>query len=215
VLILRSPRKGITVRDPVELWVDEQTDLPIEFSYGGTNAGSTYETRATDFRWNVEVDPKLFEATPPAGFADITPPTDAKDLESIAEALRLYAKLDGGHYPQTTTIDSAMLVQQMKKRAGFEGPEQPAWASDETYQQIEQAAAGFDWIVRILRNRFLSGYRGNKVSPADKDQVLLWWMASDNRYRLYFGDLRTEVLSEEQWARLVPNADEESADAEE
>ncbi len=148
MLNLKNPHKGITVRDPVELWVDEQTDLPIEFSYGGVDHESEHETRVADFRWNIEVDPMLFEATPPAGFTDITPPTEAKDLESIAGALRLYEKLDGGHYPQSTTVDAATVVQTMKKLAGFEGPEQPAWASDKTYQQIKQAKAGFEWIER-------------------------------------------------------------------
>ncbi len=39
--------------------------------------------------------------------------------------------------------------------------------------------------------------------PRRRERVLLWWMASDNRYRVFYGDLQSEVVSEAQWSRLV------------
>ena len=72
------------------MWVDPETDLPVEFGYQGVNE-SIYTHRFFDFRWNVELDAKLFEPTPPAGFDDITPPSDERTIDQIAEALRLYA----------------------------------------------------------------------------------------------------------------------------
>lgn len=214
VLVLKNPRAETTVRDPVELWVDAGTDLPLEFSYRGKNAGSTYADRATDFRWNIAIGPKLFDDTPPPGFTDITPPTSERDFANIADALRLYSRLSGGHYPRTKSWKAAAIAEEMKKMAGFSGPPQPAWKTDKTYRQIEQAAAGLDWIERILRIRFLAGYRGAEVGPADKDKILLWWMASTDHYRVFYGDLRTDVLSEAEWKKLVPQEEDDDPNGE-
>jgi outer membrane lipoprotein-sorting protein len=202
VLRLKNSHDKFTVRDPVELWVDARTNLPLEFSYGGTNAGSTYVDRATDFRWNIELNPKMFEPAPPEGYADITPPSDRHDLVQIAAALRLYSQLSGGHYPRTKSFNASEVRDEMKKMAGFVGATKPEWASDKTHHEIEQAAVGLNWIARIVRIPYLSGYRGLDVGPADKDKVLLWWMASNNRYRVFYGDLRTEVLTEAEAAKL-------------
>ena len=79
---LRGPREDDQVHDPVEVWVDPATDLPVEFDYRGKHDepdqhGAGYWLRATDFHWNVDVDPGQFEPRPPAGYTDIAPP-DAK-----------------------------------------------------------------------------------------------------------------------------------------
>jgi hypothetical protein len=190
------------MRDAVEVWVDSQTDLPLEFGYEGKNEGSTYDDRYTNFRWNIELDPKLFDPTPPEGYDDITPPGDKKELDQIAEALKLYAELSRGHYPRVARFDGKAIRDEMRKMAGFTGPPQAEWNRDEKFQRIQQAAVGLDWIVRILRARHHAGYHGLKVGPADKDKVLLWWMV-DDRYRVFYGDLRTEILSEAKAAKLA------------
>ena len=71
--------------------------------------------------------------------------------------------------------------------------------------------AGLNWIARILRNRYMSGYRGHLstfVTPSDNGQVLLWFSdPASNGYRVFYGDLRTEVVTEEQKSKLVPKAE--------
>jgi hypothetical protein len=197
----------------VELWVDARTNLPLEFGYSGTNEGSKYADRATDFRWNIALDPNRFKPAPPEGYADITPPSDRHDLDQITAALRLYSQLSGGHYPRTKAFNAGAIRDEMKKMAGFVPPAKPEWASDKTHREIEQAGVGLDWIARIVRIQYLSGYRGMNVGPQDKDKVLLWWMASNNRYRAFYGDLRSEILTEAEAAKLgLPEAAQESRD---
>ncbi len=199
VIVLKGShekRANDQLKDPVQVWVDPATDLPLEIGYEGKNE-STYTHRVTDFRWNTALDRQLFEPTPPAGYADITPPGGDQELAQIAEALKLYAELSGGHYPQATPFDAVAVREEMLNLAGFTGTPKPAWNQDKKFLQIQQAARGLDWIARILRNRHHASYDGPGVSPRDKGKLLLWWrLWSPARYRVFYGDLRTEILSE-------------------
>ncbi|HEX4145597.1 MAG TPA: hypothetical protein VHY91_18975 [Pirellulales bacterium] len=196
--------KENAVHDPVELWLDPETNLPIEFGWSGESEGWKYTDRTSDFRWNIALDSKRFEPVIPETYADITPPTEQSDLDQIVASLRLYAELSGGHYPRVKTFDPLAIRAEMLKMADSAAPADTEPVRQKKHQQIEQSMAGLNWIARILRIQYLSGYRGLIAGPADKDQVLFWWMASDNRFRVFYGDLRTEVLSDDQWSKLVP-----------
>ncbi|HEY1784301.1 MAG TPA: hypothetical protein VGG30_02085, partial [Pirellulales bacterium] len=137
-----------------------------------------------------------------------TPPSEQRDLDQIAAALRLYSQLSGGHYPRTKEFDPAAIRDEMIKLADAATPANSA-AREQKHREIDQAMAGLNWIARILRNRLVSGYRGLSVGPADKDQVLLWWTTVRDRYDVFYGDLRTGVLkmTDSQWSRLVPPAE--------
>ena len=98
----------------------------------------------------------------------------------------------------------------MLKLAGFVGPPNGNWSSDKTYQRIEHVRPGLDTLERILRSyKWLIGYDGSSVGSEDKDKVLLWWNvamenAKDEQYRVFYGDLRTEVVPREKWVQFVP-----------
>ena len=174
---------------------------------GGESDRWKYIDRTSDFRWNIAIDSKLFEPIIPQGYADITPPIEQSDLDQIAAALRLYSQLSGGPYPPTKEFDPAAIRDQMIKLADSATPADTDMARDRKHQQIDQAMAGLNWIARILRLQYLSGYRGLHVGPKDKNKVLFWWMASADRYRVFYGDLRAEVLTEDEWSKLVPKGE--------
>jgi hypothetical protein len=214
---------------PVEVWVDPQTDLPMDLSYQRTDTEEegryVAEYRLTDIRWNIDFPPDQFATVAPAGLTDTTPPTDEKDIDQIIAALKLYADLNGGEYPQIRTLDPGaksdptkqadprtmfdgqLIHDKMLQLAGFTGPPQPAWSQDSSYQRIEAASGGFGWLSRVLLNRFRAGFDGSELGPQEKDKVLLWWtLGGDRGYRVFYGDLRTEIVTEAQWAKLVPTA---------
>ncbi|HEV3138114.1 MAG TPA: hypothetical protein VGZ26_09420 [Pirellulales bacterium] len=196
--------------DPVEIWLDPQTDLPMEFGCEAKSASTTNVMRVTDCHWDIDLDPKLFQPTPPEGYTDITPPTDEKQLAQIAAALKLYAQLSGGHYPPIDTFsekfDGDAIGDEMLKLAGVTGSPQAQWKSNKKFQDIQQAAAGLDWIAKIVRDKNNTGYHGLKVGPQDNDKVLLWWTLSDPpRYRVFYGDLRTTILTEEEGQKVIPH----------
>jgi outer membrane lipoprotein-sorting protein len=212
---------------PIEVWVDSETDLPVEFHFDWKKQEGVFDESlaATDIQWNTAIDPKLFDVTPPAGFIDTTLPKDEYTIEKLVESLRLYAKLGGGHYPPVETLDekkfyrfkfdSAEAHHAMLEKAGFVGPVQDKWKMDPKYVEIENSLAGLKELERILQNHmFLVGYNGDTVGPQDKDKVLMWWGYDTGDDRdlslLMYGDLRTEVVPREKW---LPHVSKEIAEA--
>ena len=125
-VIQAKPEHGSPFSEPVEVWVDAKTDLPLRFEFRKQEANQTAITEASDFRWNIPLDAKLFEPRPPEGYVDITPPSEQNDLERIAGALRLYAELSGGKYPQPTKFETATVRTEMLALAGLEGADKCA-----------------------------------------------------------------------------------------
>jgi hypothetical protein len=207
---------------PVDVWIDPETDLPVEFCFRYTKAdeeGFTDEYSVTDIQWNMELDPRLFDTTPPAGFLDVTIPNDEQSVAEVMAAIKLYAELSGGRYPHVdklddrnyaTKFDAEACHREMLELAGFTGPPRDEWTSDPSYQRIQQSRAGLGTLERVLHNtKWLIGYYGENVGPQDKDKVLLWWgvaqeNAKDDQYRLFYGDLRTEVVPRKKWLQFVP-----------
>jgi outer membrane lipoprotein-sorting protein len=190
--------------DELEVWVDPETDLPLEFGYQVKDEKLTQVFRITDCRWNVEIDPQLFDTTPPQGYTDITPPSDEKDLADMASALKLYAELSGGRYPQVSTFDADVIHDEMLNMSGFTATPREELNEDPKFRKIQDARSGLNWIARVLRHKFNACYYGQTVGPADKDKALLWWMADLHAYRVFYGDLRTELLPLRKWAKVVP-----------
>jgi hypothetical protein len=97
---------------PVEVWIDPQNDLPMEFSlhYAKADEGFTDRFTVTDIQWNAELDPKLFDTTPPPGFLDITLPEDKRSVTEIIDALKLYAELSGGRYPHVEKVRNGPAI---------------------------------------------------------------------------------------------------------
>jgi hypothetical protein len=196
--------------DAIEIWLDQETDLPLEVGWETKDETTTSVARMIDFRWNIELDAKIFDTTPPEGYAEITPPEDKASLAQIVAALKLYAELSGGHYPQIDTylpnqrFDADAIHAEMLKMAGFAGPARPEWSNDNKYLEIEQAKPGLDWIARIVLSN-MAGYRGSKVAPYDKDKPLLWWWNDRQEgYRVFYGDLHNDILAEVEARRVIP-----------
>ena len=132
----------------VEVWVEVETDLPLEFSFRREQDGFVDEYRITDCRWNIELHPQLFVPTPPEGFTDTTPPDKEEDVAEIVATLKLYARLSGGHYPRLGEFDDKAVGEEMLKLAGFTGTPQDGRNEDPTFLEIQNANAGLNWLAR-------------------------------------------------------------------
>jgi outer membrane lipoprotein-sorting protein len=58
------------------VWVDPATDLPLEIGYDVDDHKQPRTTtilRFSNFRWNEDLDPKLFDPAPPEGFREVSP----------------------------------------------------------------------------------------------------------------------------------------------
>jgi len=191
----------------VEVWVDPETDLPMEFSFVVSEEGEfTDVNRVVDCRWNIELDDKLFDTTRPEGFIDATRPHDQAEIDRIVAALRLYADLSGGKYPELLEFNRDAVRQQMLDNAGFTGPARPDWATDAKYQQIDEAMPALQRLADVLVGKWHTGYYAEKVGAADKNKVLLWWPPNlpGKGYLVFYGDLRSERISAAKLVELEP-----------
>lgn len=209
VVSLGHPVPG-SGQNAVHLWVDAETDLPIEFRFEDSGSSETVDAwtnvmRVFNCRWNIELEPELFQPTEPVGYDDISWPTDEKAIEEIVYALQLYAELSGGHYPRVTEFHGEEIHDEMLKLATSGATPRSESDRDRLLQQIRQAKTGLDWLTRFLRNKHHTGYYGTEVGPTDKDKALLWWPVDiEDSYWVVYGDLRTEILPLSEWAKLVP-----------
>ena len=199
MIALEGARDGREI-EPQEVWVDAETDLPVEFGSEVDKDGTKSVTRFTDFRWNIELDPKLFDATPPADCIDVTPPRGEAIVGQIVDAFRLYEQLCGKYPPidtRTEAFDAEAIRGEMVQQAGFDEPADSSRKDDPKYREVKDAANAFREVARVVRNYYHAGYDGLHAGPADKERILLWWRrAEPDGFRVFYGDLRTAIISD-------------------
>jgi len=152
-----------------------------------------------DFKWNLDLDPKLFDTTPPEGYADVTaePPTLAEQVNRVIKGLEIYRELSGGRYPGGTMVYGDVTRDEMFKMVGIEGRPTREQIGSQAYANIMQAGLGLGTINRILTDNADAAYHGKIVGPQNADKVLLRWRLDDGRYQIIYGDLRREVVDGE------------------
>jgi outer membrane lipoprotein-sorting protein len=188
----------------LELWLDAETSLPAEMRIEMNNANPPMSLLIKDFKWNSELDPKLFDTTPPEGYADATPkpPSPSEQVERIAGALKLYAELSGGHYPRGKMVYGDVTKDEMLKLAGIGNPPTEDNLRSKNYEKILNATLGLATLAVILRDNADAAYYGRTVGPNDKDKVLLRWKLDDGQYHVVYGDLRGETITGERLKTL-------------
>ena len=73
---VRRGRSIFYALDDLELWLDAETHLPLTLRVLMKNpATQEHPITATSqsIQWNMDLDAKLFDSTPPDGYADNTP----------------------------------------------------------------------------------------------------------------------------------------------
>ncbi len=180
-----------------EIWLDATSNLPIRCRFESTESmagcGFTSEVlihfiiRIEDIQWNIDLDPKLFDPTPPAGYTDVSPKLD-EQLRDITKSLRIYAEASGGNYPRVKTVDLRKTIESLCMMLGVP----LIWPGNET---TVKTLTGFAEIEGIQTHNPGAAYNGQTVGPKDKDKVLLRRKLDDGRYEVIFGDLRAETVA--------------------
>jgi len=181
----------------MEIWIDTAINLQLLVRYEMKGAGYSGAILMTNFHWNVDLDPKLFDPTPPEGFGETARAASPVDeqVRKITEGLRLYAKYSGGHYPRVQMLYGDVTRDEFVKLSGAPYPPQKQEdLSDPRIAMVNNATWGFAHINTILRENADAAYHGKTVGPDDKDKVLLRWKLDDGTYEVIYGDLRSEAL---------------------
>lgn len=178
----------------LDIWVDQKSQLPTMI----VMEMPTLHGRMTmkSFQWNQQLPDKLFAVEPPQGYKEQTrdAPELADTVRSIQEALKLYAELSGGHYPQVDMVYGDVTRNQMLKMAGYDGIPSQQQRAEKEYQRIVSATRGLAAINVIQRTNADSSFHGKDVGPKDADKILLQWRLTDGRTQRIYGDLRAEVV---------------------
>ena len=84
-----------------EIWLDRATNLPLFVRYQFRSLDNSTVCEDSDIQWNIDLDPKLFDPTPPEGYTDDTPkpPSLEDQVRDIVAAMKIYAQASGGCYP--------------------------------------------------------------------------------------------------------------------
>jgi outer membrane lipoprotein-sorting protein len=181
-----------------EIWIDVETNLPILVRYGGMKSLESSSTvLIKDIQWNIDLEGKLFDTTPPEGYTDATPkpPTLEEQVRQITEALRIYAEASGGFYPGKDA-DLYNATEDLCKLLGL--VKFPAGEKEGNAGKAQKADFGFWEIIKIRHYNPDFAYYGKTVKPNDKEKVLLRWKLDDGQYEVIYGDLRAETVTAEQ-----------------
>jgi outer membrane lipoprotein-sorting protein len=184
-----------------EIWIDAESDLLLAVhSEMKLPGGMSMTMKLDDFHWNIDLDPKLFDPTPPQGYADETvkeTPVDERSCQ-IAAGLRIYAEASGGRYP---AVSGFAAIADLAKLFGIDGPVTTEQLHDAKVQAklatFQRGAEGLGAIDYICSYKPDAAYYGKTVGTKDKDKVLLRWKLDDGRYEVIYGDLRNATVTAE------------------
>jgi len=130
--------------------------------------------------------------------------------EAAIKGLKLFTDLGSG-YPEA--LDMPTLVNELAKIVKGDRPSTKAFR--ETIQEMTDEEAMNHKLEMVISvqglGRFYQtlaqdqkepAYYGKSVAPEDADKVLMRWKVSDNEYRVIFGSLHAETVTDEVTAEL-------------
>lgn len=219
--------EGIEIDDPnymamlfeqatCRIWVNVDSQLPVRIEVHGTsdNGKMVNDMVASDFDWQVQLAPQIFEPNIPTGYK-IGVPLQASDAESAAlDSLRAFADLTGGQYPSQLNLMDYMqeafpgLMLSRFKDPNAEYPTHPKLPF--TSQDLQTMASLKHMGVfygKLMADCNEVAYYGEKVMPQHRDMVLLRWREDEEHYKVIFGDLVVAQVTPEELVALEQNPD--------
>ncbi len=212
----------------IKLWVDVETQLPVQMEMDIQSEGQMSMTISGviyGFQWDVPNDAATFEPVIPDDYISLTtaPIQMSFNEETAIKGLRLFADLLG-KYPEK--LDLLGLSSEMGNlREIFQDEEKiPPFMKQLKEESkdlnfIEKMKKVTDWTMdwtmstmglsmfymQLQQENKDPAYYGNIITPDDASQVLLRWKISDNEYRVIFGSLYTETVTEDILIELEKN----------
>jgi outer membrane lipoprotein-sorting protein len=192
-----------------EIWTDTQSNLPIQIIIKmKMREGIECKIWMDNIQWNVELESNLFAVTPPEGCTETLIPKEfstEEKVQHIISALRKYAELSGGHYPQANRIYGDQIMFEVRKMMGKEVYPTPEQRKDKDYMKEymkeyfkkQEVSFGFGDMTRLQSYNPNAAYYGKSVGPKDKDKVLFRWKLDDGNYAIIYGDLHHETVTAE------------------
>lgn len=182
----------------LEVWVDRTTQLPVLVEMQISDQVPTVMV-FENIVWNSELNESLFSTVPPKDYKLKKPSnwsqrTNAEKLATMTSALKKFAALNGGKYPQVKVIYGDVTQAKMLELGGYEGVIRGERARENQFADIMQSTRGWGAMNQIMRENATAEYHGLEVGPEDADKVLFSWKEKDGATLVIYGDLRTAEL---------------------
>lgn len=193
---------GMFEEGTVRLWVEVGTDFPVRIEIEGIDSGRQMEMSMVmdDFKWNVDLDPVLFVPEIPSDYTSQDMAEPEINEGTAINALRSFAELTDGHYPQS--LDVLSLIKEISEVLTKKyGPEFISKQDEYDSKLMSVLPAGV-FYGRMEIGKKEPAYYGDTVTAKDSGKVLLRWRVSDGLYRVVFADLSAANYSAEELAKL-------------
>jgi hypothetical protein len=187
----------------IQFWLDPATTLPVRVDLQGLDPSGSIVMRLENFQWGIQ-DPKLFDASIPAGYTKV-PTSDVKAdeiTEYVVYGLSIFARYNNGKYPAVKYVygdeqgEALRRLMGMPKTAlGWAKPSKTLKWHNPKDGEFAHGSYGLSWINVIQRDFSEGVYNGKTVTPKDASKVLVCWQLDDGDYRVIFGDLSSATVS--------------------
>ena len=199
---------GMFDQTTIQLWVDRKHELPIRiYATGSARDGrASMETVYDSFQWDIPIEPARLKPQIPEDYELVAQAKweAGKEGEEIIEVLRLFVEFADGRYPaslKTVTVVNA-LAPALKQRLSAK-PDQKLIAR---LMKVDMVGTMYTTLERDGKD---PAYYGDRVSAATPQALLFRWKIDDNRYRVVFGDLRTEDVPTDELIQLEAASNQE------
>ena len=192
---------GGTPLASVELWVNEETLLPVRYtiSMPSVEEGSTMTVVCDQFRWDVELEASLFDT---AIFDGDEPPKfdfkiPAATEDALITGLRSFSEIVKGEYPSALDFTRIMTDFYKKGSAADEETKKSLKGTDGPQALMDKFMplyAGTIFFQKMVASGNTAEYFGPDVTPGDGEAILVRWQLETGEWRVIFGDLRIETL---------------------
>jgi len=200
---------------PFDVWADIETGLIVRLVFKSPGAGgSTVTTTYKNFKYNQELDAKLFLLQAPEGYqlvdakqgalAEVSVPEDRQGtLQLLLDGIRAHAAQNNGTFPDTLSAQfiKDRMTEQWKERY----PDKPVYKNEDQREYTEPMLGNFHAIIdeafAFIRQLEADGvsytYAGKGVKLGDGKTPILWFKAKDaENYTVVYGDM--QIKQEEQ-----------------
>jgi len=185
----------------IRLWVDVETNWPVRIEFEATAKGGDVRIKRVmdDFQWNAPLSAKDFEFEIPEDYTFMGKMDATQiDEESAIEALRGYASFTRGKYPSVLSYGTAIY----EAEKDIERHKREGTMNEDLFRFMTEIQIACAYYVELIKEDMDPAYYGEDVDTRDFDKVLMRWRLEDGRYRVVYGDLRTEDVSPERLAEL-------------
>jgi len=193
--------QAILEESTIRLWVDVETNWPVTIEIEGTARGGDVRIKRTmnDFQWNPSLSGEDFEFEIPGDYRLLGKmEAPKKDENSAIESLRAYAELTEGKYPSVLSYVTAIY----EAEDGLRKQQRDGATMQDYFDEFSRIGDACAFYGELVEGDKDPAYHGEDVDPSDFDSVLMRWCLEDGRYRVVYGDLRTEDVSAERLEEL-------------